>query len=299
CIGPVIGGFVTQDVGWRWTFWIVLIMASVVSITALIFMRETYEPVLRKRMVTAKGDSQESKNTPDQEVNVLRPGQLLFRAFVRPTKLLIFSPIVLLLSLYSAFVFGLIYLLFTTFPLVFEKTYGFGPGISGLSYLGLGLGMVVGIVLFSKLSDKLMNRTGGGSERRPELRLLLMIWAAPVIPIGCFWYGWSAHAVTHWIVPILGTFFIGLGAFLLMMPAQIYLVDSFGSDAAASALAANTVLRSLAGTFLPFAGDPLYSKLGLGWGNSLLGFLAIAFAPVPIFFYKYGERLRTKFKVDY
>lgn len=91
--------------------------------------------------------------------------------------------------------------------------------------------MVVGIVLFSRLSDKLMNRKGGGSERRPELRLLLMIWTTPVIPIGCFWYGSSAHAVTHWIVPILGTFFIGVGAFLLMMPAQIYLVDSFGSEA--------------------------------------------------------------------
>lgn len=275
------------------------------SIVALIVMRETYEPVLRKRKLAKSTTMQLQDHSPEaksdtpsvQNDNGLSPGQLLFRAFIRPTKLLIFSPIVLLLSLYSAFVFGLIYLMFTTFPGVFETTYHFSAGISGLAYLGLGLGMVVGIVLFSKLSDKLMSRAGG--DRKPELRLLLMIWATPVIPVGCFWYGWSAYAVTHWIVPILGTFFIGLGAFLLMMPAQIYLVDSFGTDAAASALAANTVLRSLAGTFLPFAGAPLYSKLGLGWGNSLLAFLAIAFAPVPLLFYNYGEYLRTKFKVDY
>lgn len=182
---------------------------------------------------------------------------------------------------------------------MFEETYGFRPGIAGLVYLGLGLGMIVGIVLFGKLSDKLVASSRGGTTGRAELRLILMIWATPIIPVGFFWYGWSAYAQTHWIVPILGTFFIGAGAFHLMMPAQIYLVDAFGTSAAASALAANTVLRSLAGTFLPFAGAPLYATLGLGWGNSLLAFLALAFLPVPVFFYKFGERLRKCFPVDY
>ena len=217
---------------------------------------------------------------------------------MRPTKMLIFSPTILLLSLYSAFIFGLIFLLFTTFPAVFEATYGFRPGISGLSYLGLGLGMAVGVIFFSKLSDRATGQRLDGTAR-PERRLLLMIFASPILPISFFWYGWSAFSETHWIVPITGTFFVGLGAFLLMMSAQIYLVDSFDSGGAASALAANLVLRSLAGTFLPFAGSPLYEKLGLGWGNSLLAFLAIAFAPVPVLFYKFGERLRAKYPVDY
>lgn len=82
-----------------------------------------------------------------------------------------------------------------------------------------------------------------------------------------------------------------------MMPAQTYLVDVFGSEAAASALAANTLLRSLFGAFLPLAGPPLYQKLKLGWGNSLLGFIGLAFMPVPILLYKYAERIRTRWPV--
>ena len=213
--------------------------------------------------------------------------------------MLIFSPIVLLLSLYVAFVFGLIFLLFTTFPSVFEATYGFGPGTAGLSYLGLGLGMATGVVLLGKLSDRLMKKPADGGAASPEQRLRLMIGLSPIVPVGFFWYGWAAERHAHWIVPILGTFFIGLGAFSLVVPAQIYFVDAFGSRASASALAASMVCRNLFGTFLPLAADPLYDRLGLGWGNSLLGFIGIFFIPVPLLFYRYGGWLREKFPVDY
>ena len=93
--------------------------------------------------------------------------------------------------------------------------------------------------------------------------------------------------------------FVGLGAFLILMPAQLYLVDAFGPEAAASALAANTVLRSLFGAFIPLVGNPLYDSLGLGWGNSLLAFVGLTFAPLPFLFYKYGETLRTRFPLNY
>lgn len=76
------------------------------------------------------------------------------------------------------------------------------------------------------------------------------------------------------------------------MPSQLYLVDLFGSEAAASALGANILLRSLSGTFLPLAGPHMYQTLNYGWGNTLLGFLAMLFIPAPLLFYKYGERLR-------
>jgi hypothetical protein len=74
-----------------------------------------------------------------------------------------------------------------------------------------------------------------------------------------------------------------------------YLIDAYGIHSA-SALAANTVLRSLFGAVLPLAGPPMYNALGLGWGNSLLGFVALGMIPIPLLFWKYGERIRTSKK---
>jgi hypothetical protein len=76
------------------------------------------------------------------------------------------------------------------------------------------------------------------------------------------------------------------------MPIMTYLIDAYTIHSA-SVIAANTVLRSICGAFLPLAGPKLYGALGLGWGNSLLGFIALALVPLPWAFWKYGERIRT------
>lgn len=225
----------------------------------------------------------------------LGPRQLFFRAIVRPTKLLILSPIVFLLALLCAFVFGLLFLLFTTFPAVFEQQYHFSAGVSGLSYLGVGIGMSISLATFAIFSDKLQNASG--DSPKPEGRLRPMAWVMPAVPVGIFWYGWTAAKQTHWIVPIIGTSFFGFGILWVILPTQVYMVDAFGPEAAASALAANVILRLLFGAFLPLAGPPLYADLGLGWGNSVLGFIGVAFLPVPLLIYRYGGWLRERFAV--
>lgn len=77
----------------------------------------------------------------------------------------------------------------------------------------------------------------------------------------------------------------------LFVSVTTYLVDSYPMYAA-SAIAANVVLRSVVGAILPLAGPPMYGSLGLGWGNSLLGFICLAMIPLPVVFYKFGARLR-------
>lgn len=75
------------------------------------------------------------------------------------------------------------------------------------------------------------------------------------------------------------------------MPASTYLVDTY-TVYAASAAAASTVFRSLLGALLPLAGNSMYDALGLGWGTSVLGFIAVVFVPMPFVFWKFGERIR-------
>ncbi|KAJ2988718.1 hypothetical protein NUW58_g3831 [Xylaria curta] len=325
--GPIIGGFVTQVVGWRWTFRIILIVAGVQGVVTLVFMRETHATtILRRKTKRLIKETGNTRLVPKGATNEA-PRQIFLRALVRPAKMIVFSPIVLLLSLYSGLLYGIIFLLFTTFPVVFQETYNFSTGIAGLAYLGLGLGFVLGLLVFSLLSDKLLGQKKDGALAQPEKRLILMKWIAPISPLGCFrkcdreslsfspgnaaaWfppmfthlfgallYGWTAQYHVHWIVPILGTFIVGFGSLFIVIPGQTYLVDSFGSEASASALAANLIIRSPFGALLALAAPPLYSQLGLGWGNSVLGFITLAFTPVPFLFYHYGETLRTRFPV--
>ncbi|KAI0117826.1 putative MFS transporter [Nemania sp. FL0031] len=297
-IGPIIGGFVTQNVGWRWTFRIILILSGVLSVATVILMRETNATVLLRRKTRRLIQETGNKKLVPKAKTYDKASQILRKAIVRPARMLILSPIVILLSLYTGTVFGLIFLLFTTFPQVFEGTYNFSSGLAGLAYLGLGIGFLSGLVLFATLSDKLLGQKRDGAVARPEERLILMKWFAPITPLGCFIYGWTAQSHVHWIVPILGTFIIGLGSLFVVIPAQTYLIDAFGPEAAASALAANLIVRSPFGAFLTLAAPPLYAHLGLGWGNSVLGFITLAFTPVPWLFYHYGEGLRKRFPID-
>ncbi|CAL8579930.1 hypothetical protein XPA_005661 [Xanthoria parietina] len=290
-IGPVAGGFLSQAKGWRWVFWLITILAGVIAISAFVFLKETYPPILLERKAKRLRQETGNRSLKSKLASDLSQRDRFKLAIVRPLKLLVLSPIVLALSTFMAVVYGYLYLLFTTMTEVFESTYQFSSGAVGLTYLGIGIGSLLGLFVFGAASDRIVKHKSKNGEMKPEYRLPPMIPGAFIIPIGLFLYGWSAHFHVHWIVPIIGTGFVGLGLLATFMPVSTYLVDAFTLHAA-SALAANTILRSLLGALLPLAGRSMYQTLGLGWGNSLLAFIAVALCPIPIVFYRYGERIR-------
>lgn len=71
--------------------------------------------------------------------------------------------------------------------------------------------------------------------------------------------------------------------------------NNIGGGYAASVLAGITTVRCIFGAFLPLAGPPMYASLGLGWGNSLLGFIGLGLIPAPLLIFKYGGRLWEKY----
>lgn len=253
--------------------------------------KETGNPLLRSRLDAGLGQADFFK-----------------RGIIRPFKLFVRSPIVLIASLYTSLIYGYLYLMFTTMTSVFQGAYGFSTSTAGLAFLGLGVGNLIGLAIFSSTSDKYILRkakeadavaesTGKPKEgMKPEYRLALLPVGAICVPVGLFIYGWTAQYRVHWIVPILSHVFIGVGNLIIFMGLQTYLVDCF-TVYAASAIATNTVVRSIAGGLLPLAGLPMYDSLGLGWGNSLLGFIAVATIPVSFSLIKWGEALRKKYPV--
>lgn len=302
-VGPVCGGFLAEAKSWRWIFYVIAMCTALFAISAFFILRETYVPVLLERKAARLRKAANNPNLRSKLDNGLTPRQLFLRAIVRPTKMLFLSPICGLMSLYMAIVYGFLYLLFTTFTFVFEDNYNFSPSIVGLVYIGVGVGNFMGLAVLGATSDRLAKAlalkdqkrdggTGGDGKIKPEYRLPPLIYAGPLIPIGLIIYGWTAQYHMQWAVPIFGTLLVGIGLIACFMSINTYLVDTFHIYAA-SALAANTVLRSILGGVFPLFGLQMYAGLGLGWGNSLLAFVALAMCPIPWVFYNYGERIRT------
>jgi hypothetical protein len=147
----------------------------------------------------------------------------------------------------------------------------------------------------AKFADQVYKHLGekNGGVCTPEMRIPALFFGSLFVPIGLFWYGWSAQAALHWIMPIIGTGIFAFGMMSTFLPIQLYLVDSFAY--AASATAAAALFRSLLGFAFPLFGQQMFDALGLGGGNSLLAGLAIVLGiPFPVWIYYKGAEMRAR-----
>lgn len=296
-VGPVIGGYLTERAGWRWAFWLSAITGAICELGFLAFFRETYEPIIvrdKARRLRKETGNTKLRCKYDTVENSQTVRRVLLGSCDRPLRMLVGTPTVALLAMYVSVVYGFLYILLTTITVVFESIYGFTQGEAGLAYLGLSLGMVVGVLLCALSSDWWLKRQAAlhGGQMKPEYRLPPMVLGGVLIPVGLFVYGWTSRPELFYIIPMLGTAALGFGFFVTTIPLNAYLVDAYKLHAA-SAIAATIVVRCIVGALLPLAGPSLYASLGYGWGNSLLGFIALLFVPVPMMLMHFGERLRN------
>ncbi|KAF7947838.1 hypothetical protein EAE96_008915 [Botrytis aclada] len=296
-VGPIAGGFIAENTTWRWIFYATTIADAVIQIIGLFFLQETFPPVLlgRKKNKLIKETGNQDLHT---EWDV--PDRTIFKALsislTRPFKLLGTQIIIQVLAVYMAYLYGIMYLVLSTFPGLWEGVYKESVGIGGLNYISLGVGFFLGTQICAPAQDRIYRalKARNNGVGKPEFRVPLMIPGALLVPVGLFWYGWSAQAKTHWIVPNIGAAIFAAGTIIGFQCIQTYIVDSY-TKYAASAVGAATVLRSLAGFGFPLFAPYLYAALDYGWGNSLIGFIAIGLGwPAPILLWIYGERLRTR-----
>jgi len=280
-------------------FWLLAIVAGVSAVICAIFLRETYAPVILAKKAERLRKQTGNPNLRSKLDSGLSKAEFFKRSIIRPMKMLVLSLIVFLMSVYVAFAYGILYVLFTTYTFVFEEKYHFSPGSVGLTYIPSGIGMFSSMLCIGIFSDRIIQGyQKNGRTLTPEMRLArrLTVPGTVALPVGLFIYGWGTDKHVHWIVPLIGTVFVGGGVMGCMIPTSTYLIDAF-QIYAASAIAANAIMRSLLGALVPLGGLNLYNKLGLGWGNSLLAFISLALIPVPVLFRAYGEMIRKRFPV--
>jgi len=303
-VGPVAGAWVGQRSTWRWVFWSTTIVDAFVQCLGLIFLRETYAPVLLERKAARIRQSLDPEKAATREVKTIYDGEnrhwknIMIKALIRPFKLFLCEPIIQLLGVYMAFIYGLLYLFLTTIPSIFEGVYHQRVGIAGLHYFALGVGLTGASQLNARFMDRIYKYFSdkNGGKGRPEFRLPSMVPGTIAMPIGLFITGWTARSDVHWIAPDIGIALVGAGVILNFQCIQTYVIDAFTLHAA-SALAAVAFLRSLCGFGFPLFAPAMYSALGYGKGDTILAIIGIVLGcPAPWLFWKYGERIRKASK---
>lgn len=296
-LGPLIGGFAAQAEGWTWTIWELMWLSGFCWVFLMFFLPETSANnilVRRTKRLRKLTGNDKLVCEPELMAQNMTGKDIVMMALVRPFTLNFTEPMVFLLNLYIALVYGLLYIWFESFVIVFVEIYHFNLGEEGLAYLGILVGAIVILPPFFwylyKYVEPKFNDKG---EIVPEERLPASFVGAFAIPICLFMFGWSAGR-THWIVPIIGSGFFSVGSVLLFNSVLNYLPDAYPENAA-SVLAGNDFMRSAFGAGFPLFASAMYNKLGVDWASSTLAFLSIAFIPIPFALYKFGKPLREKY----
>lgn len=205
------------------------------------------------------------------------------------------EPILVFVSIFQAFIYGVLYLFLSSYPIEFGQDRGWALGLSSLPLLSLNLGIFIAIAMTciytrTNFARKVAAHRG---EVNPEDRLPLMIGGSFLIPIGLFWFAWTAAPIIPWPSVVFAGVLIGTGMFLVFITCIIYLIDVY-LHVCNSAMASNSMVRALFGVAFPLFASSMYHGLGTAWATSVLGFVSMAMIPVPIIFYVYGARIRAR-----
>ncbi|GME41685.1 mfs multidrug transporter [Neofusicoccum parvum] len=304
-LGPIIGGFISQNTTWRWTFWCTTIFNVFIQILGFFFLRETYAPrilLLKARNLRKKTGNSALCTQWERDGRTLPV--LLRTSLTRPWRLLGTQPIVQLLALYQAYNYGMLYLLISSFPTLWEGRYGMAKGVASLNYISLAVGSLIGSQICGPCMDAIHRRLkkkhncADDEPGSPEFRIPMMIPAAIISPCGIFLYAWAAEARLHWIVPNIGAAMFAGGTMISYQCISTYIVDCY-TKYSASASAASGFLRSLAAFSFPMFVPYLFESLGYGRGGSILALVAVVLGvPAPLVFWRYGAAIRAWSKFE-
>lgn len=295
-LGPLIAGFVNQNISFRWTFYIMIIWSGVLFVLVWIFVPETYEPILLRRKAERL-----RKSTGDNRwyAPIERSDTSLYKSILtssrRPMALIFKDYMTLALCFYTGFTLAIVYMFFVSFPYIYRTVFHFNIQDQGLSFLGLILGLsltaLVSPSIVNHYHEKLMDKNGG--VHKVEHRFLPLMVGVFIVPVGLFIIGWTSYPNLFWIGPIIGSFIYGMGMILVFNGIFAYTVEAYRKYTA-SAMAANSFVRSLMSGVFPLFGLQMYEKLTIQWATTLLALFACVLIPIPFVFYKYGAVLRAK-----
>ncbi|ODQ54936.1 MFS multidrug transporter-like protein [Saitoella complicata NRRL Y-17804] len=306
--GYLIGSFVTLTGEWQNIFWALLGITGGFYIFMCCLLRETRHSIILQRRANRERKERE-EITEELNPNVDVPDEdkredveeLLSQSLVRPFRFLTTEAIVVFTAAYNGFVYGLSYLFTDAFPLVFgEGGHGFGTVGQGLSFVGIIIGVSIGVLtnLYQERYYQRRIRSRSPSGRTtisniPEARVYLSRYACLAQPLALFWFAWTSYKTVHWIVPMLASVVWGWSYYVVILFTYTYVEDTY-KEYSASALAGLAFVSDMFGAGFPLFGTQMYNKLGYEWATSLIAFLSCLMIPTPFLLFYKGHRLRER-----
>ncbi|KAH7066650.1 major facilitator superfamily domain-containing protein [Paraphoma chrysanthemicola] len=291
-VGPLVSGYVSVNLGWRWTFWVGLMLAGL-GLPFIWLLPETYTPVLAQTIADG-----------GEELQLMKAGvrdhlKSTCSMLKRPWLMMVKEPILLLTSLYLALVYAIVYLFFQAYPIVYGGIYGLKQDRIGLAYIPLMAGGIGGFAffhLFNILHTRAANNNRAWAYVEEYRRLPLACFGGPCIPVALLVLSFGARSNIHPAIPmIISGILFGLGYLLVFSGMIVYLSDTYKRYSASAQAAASTT-RALAAVALPFAAQPLYRDIGIKWAGVLLSVISGLMVAIPVVFLLFNSKIRATSK---
>ncbi|KAF4217827.1 hypothetical protein CNMCM8980_001680 [Aspergillus fumigatiaffinis] len=261
-IGPMYGSYIVSAIGWRF-----------------------------EHLQSKVGNLDMDIPNPDRIGN---KRELVKVILVRPARLGVTEPIIILVSILSASAWGMMYLFTESFTVVYSE-FGWSSRATSLPFIALFPGILAsGLVRFWD-HHKLNKRQREGASPEPEDKIGGFAIAAPALAIGLWIFGWTVPPLVHvpWIASMFGLVLIGFAATEFSYTLSGYIADAY-TIYASTGLAVVSFLRGIASACMPLFAYPMYSGLGSNVATSIIAAVATVFAFTPFVFLKFGKQLRQK-----
>lgn len=293
CLGPLFGGWIAEKTHqWRWIYWTLFIFVGVVFVFTC-FTAETFEPViLRHKAQKLNKEHKTDVHVSKHDVNRVPLGEKMKVALTRPFILMFLEPIILFMSFYLSFIYALLYALFFAFPIAFEEIRGWGPGMTGVSFVSIIIGMLIAMCIMP-VQEKLYARHCAKHGRKPEARLYPMMLGSLCLPIALFIFAFTSYDGLIWVGPAAAGVVFGFAMIMIYISANSYIVDSY-SNYAASAVAAKTLMRSTIGATVPLWITQCFHNMGFQYAGLLFALIACVLVPIPFIFFWKGGPIRER-----
>ncbi|KAK5173342.1 uncharacterized protein LTR77_002023 [Saxophila tyrrhenica] len=273
-LGPIVGGFSEQYLGWRWSIWIQLIFGGAIQLVHFFTVPETRTTIMMNKIA--------KKRRKEGNPNIWGPDELvpfkdrfsvreILITWIRPFRMFVTEPIVLVLSLLSGFSDALIFMFIQSFVLVYEQ-WGFDAVQVGLSFISIGVGYVLAWVLFIpafKRNKRQREENPEDEKAQYESRLWFLLYTAPCLPIGLIGFAWTIQGPPiPWIASMIFAAIVGIANYAIYMATIDYMITAYGPYSA-SATGGNGWARDFLAGVLTVPATPFFENIGTASGNNL------------------------------